>query len=213
MMDMIFLAAGNSTRFGSNKLLYQLNGKCMYRYGVEVMDRLQKENLIDTAIIVTQYPEIWQDIEKKFPKMQSVRNPHPELGISSSIRLGVEKLTNMRKECGKMQSPQEVSQYNKKKCGCMFAVADQPYLTAASLRKMLKCWENSDKGIMVSGHGERMGNPVIFAGKYYEELSNLTGDVGGKQVIKKHLDDVQMFEMPESELKDLDLPTEICELP
>ena len=195
-MDMIFLAAGNSTRFGSNKLLYQLNGKCMYRYEVEVMDRLQKENLIDTAIIVTQYPEIWQDIEKHFPKMQSVRNPHPECGISGSIRLGVEKLLQMKKECG-----------------CMFAVADQPYLTAASLEKMILCWENSDKGIMVSGHGERMGNPVIFAGKYYEELSNLKGDVGGKQVIKKHLDDVQMFEMPEPELKDLDLPTEICELP
>ena len=36
-MNLIFLAAGNSTRFGSNKLLYRLNGKCMYRYGLEVV--------------------------------------------------------------------------------------------------------------------------------------------------------------------------------
>ena len=35
-----FLAAGNSIRFGSNKLLYRLNGKCMYRYGLEVVDAL-----------------------------------------------------------------------------------------------------------------------------------------------------------------------------
>lgn len=210
-MDMIFLAAGNSTRFGSNKLLYRLNGKCMYRYGVEVMDVLQRENLIDSAIIVTQYPEIWQDIEKHYPKMQSVRNPHPECGISGSIRLGVEKLLHMKKECGKIQNPQEVLEQDHQKCGCMFAVADQPYLTESSLRKMILFWKNSDYGILASGHGERMGNPVIFAGKYYEELSNLKGDVGGKQVIKKHLDDVQMFEMPEPELKDLDSPTEICE--
>lgn len=208
---MIFLAAGNSTRFGSNKLLYQLNGKCMYRYGLEVMDVLQRENLIDSAIIVTQYPEIWQDIEQHFPKMQSVRNPHPELGISGSIRLGVEKLTDMRKKCGKVQSPQEVWEHNKKKCGCMFAVADQPYLTALSLKKMILHWENSDQGIMVSSHGEHMGNPVIFSAEYYEELLGLTGDVGGKKIVKKHLDDVQMFEMPESELKDLDLLTEIHE--
>ena len=54
-------------------------------------------------------------------------------------------------------------------------------------------------------------NPVIFAYKYYEELKKLEGDVGGKCVLKKHLDDVQMFEMPASELKDLDSLTEIHE--
>ena len=57
----------------------------------------------------------------------------------------------------------------------------------------------------------RMGNPVIFAYKYYEELKKLEGDVGGKCVLKKHLDDVQMFEMSASELKDLDSLTEIHE--
>lgn len=52
---------------------------------------------------------------------------------------------------------------------------------------------------------------MIFAYKYYEELKKLEGDVGGKCVLKKHLDDVQMFEMPASELKDLDSLTEIHE--
>lgn len=93
----------------------------------------------------------------------------------------------------------------------MFAVADQPYLTVDSVKNMILCWQNSDKGIVTSSHGERMGNPVIFSAKYYEELKNLEGDVGGKFVLKKHLDDVQMFEMPAPELKDLDSPTEIHE--
>ena len=218
-MDLIYLAAGNSTRFGTNKLLYQLNGKCMYLYGLEVMEAMQQEHLIENIVLVTQYEEIRQKVEKCFTGIYVVRNPHPEQGISSSIRLGVEKVLNLEKDCGKQCRKNYKKNYgepghyreNQDEEGCMFAVADQPYLTAWSLRKMIQCWKDSDKGIVVSSHGERLGNPVIFARKYYEELSRLEGDVGGKQVIKKHLDDVQMFEMPEPELKDLDSPTEICE--
>ena len=135
--------------------------------------------------------------------MKTVNNPHPEAGISGSIRLGVEKLIELEEKCGKTGS--------RKRESCMFAVADQPYLTRESLENMVETWEVSKKGILVSENAGRMGNPVIFAYKYYEELKNLEGDVGGKCVLKKHLDDVQMFEMSASELKDLDSLTEIHE--
>ena len=204
-MNLIFLAAGNSTRFGSNKLLYRLNGKCMYRYGLEVADFLWQKGFLDTIVIVTQYEEITCDIEAHFPYMKTVNNLHPEAGISGSIRLGVEKLIELEEKCGKTG--------NRKREGCMFAVADQPYLTRESLENMVETWEVSKKGILVSENAGRMGNPVIFARKYYEELKKLEGDVGGKCVLKKHLDDVQMFEMPELELKDLDSLTEIHECP
>ena len=212
-MDLIYLAAGNSTRFGTNKLLYQLNGKCMYLYGLEVMEAVQQEHLIENIVLVTQYEEILQKVEKCFNGIYVVRNPHPEQGISGSIRLGVEKILNLEKECGKKHVGARYHGKDYGREGCMFAVADQPYLTVSSVRKMIQCWKDSDKGIVVSSHGEDKGNPVIFAPRYYTELSGLKGDVGGKQVIKKHLDDVQMFEMTAPELKDLDLPTEICELP
>lgn len=195
-MDMIFLAAGSSTRFGSNKLLYKLNGTCMYRYGIDLADRLQQEGLIESVVVVTQYEAIISDITEHFPDMDVIYNPQPELGISESIRLGVEKLLESEKKCGK---------------SCMFMVADQPYLTVESLQKMITYQKKSEKGILVSASNGRMGNPVIFPCKYYDELRNLKGDVGGKQVLKKHLDDVQMFEMPAPELKDLDSPTKICE--
>ena len=236
-MDLVFLAAGNSTRFGSNKLLHKLNGKYMYRYGLEVMAALQQEHLIENIVLVTQYEEIVQEVEKCFPGIAIVRNPHPEHGISGSIRLGVEKVMEICRDCGKTcddgnvprpstEKPDGIrpeksgaikdktNDYEKKcekKAGCMFTVADQPYVTEESLRNMILCWKNSDKGIVTAAHGDRMGNPVIFSERYYEELKGLEGDVGGKQVLKKHLDDVQMFEMPEPELKDLDSPTEIRE--
>ena len=48
-------------------------------------------------------------------------------------------------------------------------------------------------------------NPVIFSKKYAEELLNLSGDVGGRQVMERHKEDVRFFEIEdEKELFDID---------
>ena len=39
-ISLILLAAGDSRRFGSNKLLYELHGKPMYRYSVDEVAKL-----------------------------------------------------------------------------------------------------------------------------------------------------------------------------
>lgn len=48
MIHIIYMAAGNSRRFGSNKLFYELDGKPMYRQLlerlVEIKDRYNKLN-------------------------------------------------------------------------------------------------------------------------------------------------------------------------
>ncbi len=59
------------------------------------------ERLLDTIVIVTQYEEIIYDMEAHFPYMKTVNNPHPEAGISGSIRLGVEKLIEWKKNVEK----------------------------------------------------------------------------------------------------------------
>ena len=39
---------------------------------------------------------------------------------------------------------------------------------------------------------------------FFPELLSLEGDVGGSAVIKRHLDDLLLFEAPETELRDVD---------
>ena len=51
------------------------------------------------------------------------------------------------------------------------------------------------------------GNPCIFSRKYYSDLMKLTGDRGGKRVLKAHLEDVVLYEIKnEKELTDVDKP-------
>jgi molybdenum cofactor cytidylyltransferase len=189
-VDGILLAAGSSVRFGSNKLLYQLHGKPVYRYVLEILYDKRKERLLDRVIVVSQYDEIFDDIKREFPGVEMVRNSVPALGISASVRLGLERL-----EEGARESE-----------GCLFAVADQPGLTAESVEKLVRFWRQNPLGIAAACHEGQMGNPVIFSSAYYEELRMLKGDQGGKAVLRRHMEDVGLCQIPARELEDVDTP-------
>ena len=55
-IHVILLAAGNSTRFGGNKLLYLLGDKPVYRYLPETLE--QVKGVDGVRCIVSQYEEI-----------------------------------------------------------------------------------------------------------------------------------------------------------
>ena len=46
------------------------------------------------------------------------------------------------------------------------------------------------KGITIPVCQGKRGHPVIFAIKYKEELWGLKGDVGGREIIDRHPDDI-----------------------
>ena len=62
---LIMLAAGNSRRFGGNKLLYEIDGNPMYRY---ILERLIAVAGAGGPVYI---------------------NPHPDEGISSSLKIGL----------------------------------------------------------------------------------------------------------------------------
>ena len=169
----------------------------MYRYGLEVVAALWQKGLLDTIVIVPQYEEIIYDIEAHFPYMKTVNNPHPEAGISGSIRLGVEKIIELEEKCGKTG--------NRKRKGCMFAVADQPYLTEDTVSRFLHRMQSSGKELGCVAYEGECGNPVWFSKAFYQELQNLQGDEGGKKVLKKHIEKAVIFPIAnQKELEDID---------
>lgn len=61
---MILLAAGFGSRFGSNKLLYEMGGKPMYRHTLDVMLSLARELKGADVTVVTRYEEIYRDAKE-----------------------------------------------------------------------------------------------------------------------------------------------------
>ena len=189
MFYMIYLAAGLSSRYGSNKLLDTIDGKPMYRHLLDILTVMKEEEPHRyELIVVTAYDEI-EEAVNGLP-LKVVRNNHQELGASHSIKLGLEA-------CG------EIGQHDH----VMFAVADQPYVQEDELFGFIHMYKRSYKGIGCLSYEGVMGNPVIFQGKFVPELMALSGDVGGKTVVKAHPQEVFLYEAEsEKSLQDLDVP-------
>ena len=74
-INLVLLASGNSKRFGSNKLLYKIDGKEMFKYSVDLADDLKKslKETIKNIIVVSKYQEIKEYVLSK--NMIYVENP------------------------------------------------------------------------------------------------------------------------------------------
>lgn len=171
----ILLAAGNSTRFKENKLFSEVNGQKMIIYPLEVLKDCGIE-----SIIVSQYDGIARLADEY--GFMFVFNDRPHRGISYSILLGLQQAKDAD--------------------GVVFLVADQPFFKASSLRRMIE--KVDEKHILRCVSKTRKGNPVYFPKCYFNELMNLKGDVGGKQVIAHHFESVEEIMCDEKELIDID---------
>ena len=198
MIHIIYMAAGNSRRFGSNKLFYELDGKPMYRHLlerlIEIKDRYNKLKSDSPAIditVVTRYREIL-DYCSSIPDCHAVLSLDSEKGISHTIKAGIMAVQEQKKT--------SMQDYY------MFAVADQPYLKSQSVIKLIdKVLENKGNMRLVFSLrcGDAVGNPCVFHSSLIPQLLSLEGDKGGRSVAKKY-DCVYVDIADERELMDID---------
>lgn len=188
---LIYLAAGNSRRFGSNKLLYWLEGKPLFLHLLERLVRICGRHGEWELVLVTQYPEVCEEAVRL--GVRAVWSPESREGISYSIRAGL-------LASGEAESLGEPE-------ACVFFTADQPYLAEESAEGFLEAMEKGQAGLGYVAYGERRGNPVWFSRKYFQELAELTGDQGGRQVLRAHMEEAVCFSVAaERELEDMDTP-------
>lgn len=188
-IGVILLAAGNASRFGGRKQFFELDGEMLY----QKMMRKIRELYNVVPVLVTQFEEMKEDANGFIV----VINDKAELGISHSIKLGIHKIIEQKKNI----------------CGILFCVCDQPYLSVKSLEKLIEFYRNSEKGIACLSYQGEGGNPVIFSPYYQEILGQLQGDIGGKSIVKKYIDDVLYVEIEDKkELFDIDTKEDVKQL-
>lgn len=186
----ILEAAGNSTRFGSNKLLHIMDdgrpmASCVMDAVCEAEDTLHRSRRKGIKgfrkILVTQYEEV----AALAPDFETVMNNRPDLGISHSMQLGI-------KAAG------DADAY-------MFCVCDQPYISPETICRLIDEYKKGTAGIISLSWKGEMRNPKIFSSKYRNELLSLSGDTGGRQIIAGHAGDISLIEAgSEAEVRDID---------
>lgn len=189
---LVVLAAGRSLRFGQvdeNKLKAFVQGKPLYRH---MLEKLQAFSGCG-RVVVTGYEEIAE--EARMLGIHPVMNREPDLGIAHSLKLGI-------LECLRI---------NPQVQGILFSVCDQPNLKVSTIQRMLNLAEVHPGRIVCAGSHGRTGNPVLWDRRYFSELLELLGDVGGRQLMNQYKDRVLVVETDTEELKDIDRKTDIVQ--
>jgi molybdenum cofactor cytidylyltransferase len=167
MISAILLAAGQSKRMGKLKQLMPFGQSTIVGQAVD--------NLLNSAVneVIVMVGYMAEDVTKAIAAkpIKLVINPDYEQGMSTSIIAGLKSVHSETQ-------------------GVMLALGDQPLVNSQTINRLIEEFYNHDKGIAVPTYRGRRGHPIIFAIKYKEQLLKLKGDVGGRQIIQDHPDDI-----------------------
>ena len=182
MVSAILLAAGESKRMAKPKQLMPLGKTTILE---QTIDNLLASRVSEVIVVLGYRAE---EVMKKIAikPIKITINPAYHRGMSTSIVTGLNLVDNRAK-------------------AVMLALADQPFIDSKTINRLIKEFSNHDKGIAIPVYHGRRGHPVIFAIKYKQELLALTGDVGGRQIIRGHPDDIlEVAVNSESIITDID---------
>ena len=154
----ILLAAGASSRFGSNKLLYPLED------GVPMVVAAARRLLaaIPRSVAVVDSPDSAVAALLRGESLDIVVNPEAGRGMGSSLARGV------------AATPAAA--------GWVIALADMPYIPVPVIREVAGRL-TAGASVVAPVYRGRRGHPVGFAARHASALMQLQGDAGARGVI------------------------------
>ena len=154
---MVLLAAGQSSRFGGDKLSALLGGKPLALHAVEALAPVPFASRI--AVVSGTRLNLAGE------GYHIVRNPDPAAGQGQSLRLGV------------------VAACASGVQAVLVALADMPCVTAAQVMRLFDAAEGLD-AVVASSDGERPMPPALFGAAHFQSLTSLDGDAGARALIR-----------------------------
>jgi len=167
MLSSILLAAGESKRMGRFKQLMPWGQSTMIE---QTLDNLLSSEVDEVIVVVGHKAEE----VKKVLSDKSVRiviNPNYKQGMSTSVIAGLNQVDSQAK-------------------AVLLAFGDQPLIDYQTINTLIGVFRSNNKGIAIPTYQGSRGHPVIFDLKYRQKLQELKGDIGGRQIISNHSEDV-----------------------
>jgi CTP:molybdopterin cytidylyltransferase MocA len=177
-LAVLLLAAGQGSRLGSHpKALLKQGGITLLK---GLLDAVQPFNPVEFIAVTGFHGDA---IEQALMQMNSpfsrsirlLRNPTPEVGQASSVRLGIEAL----------QSNFDV---------LLIALSDQPAITTAEVSQLLNAFSQRSEGtemLLPMVQGQR-GNPVLFSKRALQNTLAIP-DLSCRAYMDAHPEQVQVW--------------------
>jgi molybdenum cofactor cytidylyltransferase len=181
----VILAAGLSSRMGTNKLLAEINSEPLVRHAVKAAAASSaKPVIVVTGNDANRVRAALSGLDVGF-----VNNTDFAKGLSTSLKTGIAAVPT---DCD----------------GAIVILGDMPGITAALIDKMIAAFDPAeDRVICVATRGGKHGNPVLWARRFFPEIAQIEGDVGAKSLIGTYSELVCEIEASDdAPLVDIDTP-------
>ncbi len=187
----VLLAAGEGARMGSMpKSLLRLQGSPLIHRHLMAL----REIPFDELVVVTGYHHEQIEAAISYQAVRFVRNPEPQRGRQSSVRLGAAALG------GELDL-------------VMVVLADQPLIDPSDLRELIRAFAKrpSGTGVVYPVVQEQRGNPVVFSSALIETMLRSGNDADFRRYIDANPAAVHRYETSnEHFIIDLDTAEDIA---
>jgi molybdenum cofactor cytidylyltransferase len=174
-LSILILAAGNSSRLGSPKQLVEFEGKTLIERITETALSISEVVLV---VLGGNSEQILPKLERFEDSISTVFNPDWQEGMGTSIRFGVEHLTE-------------------KSDLILILLSDQPFISKVLLQNMLQTYANLQNPIITCVYNNTLGVPILFDKSIFPELLELSGNKGAKSFLHLYKDKISTIDFPE----------------
>ncbi len=159
----IVLAAGKSTRMGSNKMLADFRGNPMVRATVANI----LASSVDEVVVVTGHEKEAVEAALANLHVRFAHNPDFAAGLATSLAAGIKAIA------GRADS-------------ALICLADMPLVDARIIDRLVAAYNPTEnRNIIAPTYKGERGNPVLWSAQYFPQLMALSGDKGARNLIEE----------------------------
>lgn len=178
----VVLAAGESRRMGTPKMLLPLRGKAMVE---QVIMNIRNAGIKNILAVIGAEKEKLPMLLQKLSVNFCLNNNYRE-GMLSSVTCGLRNL------------PEEVQ-------SIMIFPGDQPLISPVTISRLTEAYFTCGKGILIPVYDNKRGHPLLFDAGYRKEIESLDTSESLRSLSSAHPDDVAEIETDDPGiLKDFD---------
>lgn len=158
----VLLAAGTSSRYGDrNKLLEQFDGESLVRRTAISLAAASLDGVI--AVVGHQSSAVRDAIDDTVAAVRV--NDNFESGQGTSVETGIGVACERDADA------------------VVVALGDMPTVRTATVERLVDGYERGVGTALAAAYERQRGNPVLFDSRHFDALSNVDGDVGGREVL------------------------------
>ncbi len=195
MISCLVLAAGESTRFPGNKLLYEIKPNISL---LEFLLQSIIDSKVDHIIVVLGYEaEIIKETVEilSYDKVQTIVNPEYKTGgMTSSIRRGMQLTSNID--------------------AILITPGDIPLISSNVFNLVIEYFNKNHPDIIIPTYNNFKGHPILISSKLFSQVRNITEvNRGLKEITKTYWKNIKFLPTKnEGILRDVDNVDDILKI-